>query len=222
MGAVSDSLRLVSTRLARFQGDVKGDLFTTNQQLLQIQELTGQSQRRLLELRAGLEERAQNAVPSTTPPSVPVGPPTGGATPGSAPAVPPAVAAAPAGPGPNQLFQLSLDQLRRGSAGAARAGFLDLLRQYPTSDLAGDAQFYLAESYAAEGNVVLADSAYANVVARHPTSARVPTALYKRAVAAQAANRTAEARSMFEAVVSGHPRSDEAELARERLRTLPR
>ncbi|GAC1515809.1 MAG: cell division protein CpoB [Gemmatimonadaceae bacterium] len=215
-----DSVRVVSTRVARMQGDLRGDLYGIGQQLIQVQELTGQSQRRLQELRASLDARGPETVPSPASPSVPQvrnspAPPLppAGASPPSEPSTAPA-------PGPNQLFQLSLEQLRRGSSGAARLGFQDLLRQYPTADIAGDAQFYIAESYAVEGNSAGADSAYAQVVSRFPHSSRAPTALYKRAVAQQGAGRGQAARVAFEQVIRQYPRSDEAVLARERLRAL--
>lgn len=204
LGVAHDSLRVLSARLAKFQGDVRGDLYSLGQQLIQVQELTGQSQRRLQELRASLEERSQEmAAPA---------PPTPGDTGHAAPA--------PAAPGPNQLFQLALDQLRRGSTGAARAGFQDLLSRYPTADVAPEAQFWVAESFAQEGNTAAADSVYQIVVARYPQSSRAATALYKHALVLIGAGKTQAARAALEQVVRQYPRSDEAVLARERLRTL--
>jgi tol-pal system protein YbgF len=126
----------------------------------------------------------------------------------------------PATPGPNQLYQLALDQLRRGSAGTARAGFQDLLRQYPTSDLAADAQFYIAESYASERNTAAADAAYDEVARRYPTSQRAPTAAYKRAKALVEQGNGATARPILEGLIARWPRSDEADLAQELLRTI--
>ena len=218
LGVVGDSLRVTSGRLTQFQGDVRGELFSLGQQLIQIQELTGQSQRRLQELRAGLEERAQSATPA--PSGAPgAAPAAGAATPAAPGAAAAAAAPAPGAPGPNQLYQISLDQLRRGSAAAARSGFQDLLRQYPTSDLAPDAQFYIAESWAASGSAGTADSVYQVVVQRYPTSPRAPTALYKHALALLQGGHAAEGRAALQDVVTRYPRSDEAELARERLRT---
>jgi TolA-binding protein len=106
----NDSVRSLANRVTRLQGDVRGDLFQMNQQLLQIQELSGQSQRRLQELRSSLEARQQE-VPPVAAPVTPPGTPrdTSAAAPSGAPA------SAAAAPGPNQLFQSSLDQLRRGS-----------------------------------------------------------------------------------------------------------
>ncbi len=215
----NDSVRSLSNRVTRLQGDVRGDLFQMNQQLLQIQELTGQSQRRLQELRSSLEARQQEAVPvapSTTPRDS-----AGAAAPGAQ--TPPVAAPSgpPAGsPGPNQLFQSSLDQMRRGSPASARRGFEELLRLYPTSELAGEAQFYIGEALAAEGNLAAADTAYGTVVARYSESPRAPTALYKRALLLQQRGNVALARTALNELLRRYPRSDEAQLARDRLRTM--
>jgi TolA-binding protein len=208
----NDSVRSVSARLSKLQSTVTTDHYEMGRQILQIQELTGQSQRRLQELRASLEERTQTA---SAPVAVPSGPPNG---PVSGP--PTAAAPTPGGPGPAQLFQSSLDQLRRGSATVARGGFEELVRNYPTSDDAPEAMVYIAETYAAERNQVAADSVYGLVVERYPSSPKAATALYKRALSLKAAGRTTAARTAFERVVRDYARSDEAALAREQLRTL--
>ena len=197
----NDSVRAVSARLAKLQADVANDHYEMGRQILQIQELSGQSQRRLQELRASLEERSQTAAQ-----------PTPGDTTHRA--------ATAAGPGPAQLFQSSLDQLRRGSIGVARSGFEELLRTYPTSEDAPEAMIYIAETYAAERNQVAADSVYGLVVQRYPKSPKAATALYKRALVLKSAGQNAAARALLEQVVRDFPRSDEASLAREQLRTL--
>ena len=205
LGVVNDSLRETSARLSRFQGDTKGELRSILQQLLQVQELTGQSQRRLQELRAEMESRAQQ----------PVAPPVA-AIPGDTTAVAPG---APAAPGPNQLYQLAYDQLRRASYGTARAGFEELVRLYPTSELAPDAQFYIAEAYAAEGAVAAGDSAYTQVVTKYPRTPKAATALYKLALSLARQGRKSDARSAMDRVVREYPSSDDAELARDWLRS---
>ncbi|MEP6730532.1 MAG: tetratricopeptide repeat protein [bacterium] len=194
----NDSVRMLSARLAKLQGDVQTDHYEMGRQILQIQELSGQSQRRLQELRASLEERASQpatAVPGDT----------------SKPAA--------AGPGPAQLFQSSLDQLRRGSSSVARSGFEELLRTYPNTEDAPEAMIYIGETYAKERNQVAADSVYALVIKQYPTSPKAATALYKRALSMKAAGQTAAAKVAFERIVRDFPRSDEATLAREQLRT---
>ncbi len=236
MNIVRDSLGLLSARVFKMQGDVRGDLYNVGQQLLQIQQLTGQSQQRVQELRAALEARqsdmqssnAQLGAPAPGAAGTTAVPPTstGATTPSSAsPSTRPGATTtpAPAGgatPGPNQLFQISLEQLRRGSPGAARTGLQTLLQQYPTSDLVPDAEFYLGEAYHQEGNAAGADSAYAAVVSNYPTSPRAPTALYKRALGMEEKGNVVGARGLLNDLVTRYPRSDEAALAKERLRTL--
>ncbi len=208
LGVVGDSLREVSTRLGRFQGDTRGDIRQIQQQLIQIQELTGQSQRNLQNLRAAMEASAQQ--PQAPPPVAPVPGDTSkmAAAPG-----------APAAPGPNQLYQLAQDQLRRASYGAARAGFEELLRLYPTSDLAPESMFYIAESYAAEGSPASSDSAYALVVSKYPKSTKAATALYKMGLSLARQGKKADARAAMDRVVREYPNSDDAELARDWLRS---
>jgi tol-pal system protein YbgF len=196
----NDSVRAISARLAKLQADVANEHYQMSREIIQLQELSGQSTRRLQELRGALEERA----------------------PAGAPPAPGDSARPAAAPGPGQLFQSSLDQLRRGSVGVARSGFEELLRTYPTYEDAPEAMVYIAETYAAERNQVAADSVYGLVVQRYPRSPKAATALYKRALVLRSAGQNAAARAALERIVREYPRSDEATLAREQLRTLGR
>lgn len=186
---LNDSIAAVSARLTRFRGEVQGRFSTFEEEVQRVQELAGQSQTRLQEMRAALERTA-------------------------------APASGAGAPGPAQLYQIGHDQLLRGSNAAARTAFQDLLTRFPAADSAGDAQFYIAETYAAEGNTAAADSAYGIVVRTYRRSPRAGTALYKRAVIAEGGRRTAEARRLYNEVITRFPRSDEAALARDRLTTL--
>lgn len=211
----NDSLASLSSKLTRFRSDVTTSLSSVDQQLLQVQELTGQSQRRIQEVRASLEER-QSGSAAPVPAGAAAAAGGGGA---SSAAASPAAGAAGA-PGPNQLFQVAREQLMQGSNASARQAFDDLLTRYPKSDLAADAQFYVAETYAAENNTAAADSVYARVSARYAGSPRAATAMYKRGVAAQNASKTDQARDLFNELIRKYPRSDEASLARDRIKAL--
>ena len=196
----NDSLRALSTRLSAFQANVTGGMYDMNRQLLQIQELSGQSQRRLQELRASMESRAESmsaqiptATPDTTKPA--------------------------SGPGPAQLFQIAFDQMQRGSFGVARSGFQELVDKYPTFDAVPSAQLYIGQSFAEEKNVAAADSVYQLVAAKYPQSKAAPTALYKFALSLIAQKKTAPAKAALSRIVKEYPNSDEASLARDLLRT---
>ncbi|MFM8302045.1 MAG: tetratricopeptide repeat protein [Gemmatimonadota bacterium] len=197
--ATNDTVRGISTTVIRLRGDVREDLQNVRAQLIAIQELTGQSQRRIQELRADLES---DAIEKSTAPIA--GAPIGRDT---------ARAPAPATPGPAQLYQMGQDQLRRGSGASARSAFSALLAQYPRSDLAADALYGMAEAFTAEGNAAAADSAYGQVVARYPNSDRAPTALYKRATALRVAGKGDSARELYRQIIQRYPRSEAAVLA---------
>jgi tol-pal system protein YbgF len=203
----NDSLSAVSQRLVRFQGETLGDTKKIQEMIIQVQELTGQSQRVIRELRSDIEQRAEDAAAAAA--SAPPAP--GDTTTTTRP---------PAGPGPTQLYEQGTAQLRRGSTGAARDAFSELLTRFPQSDLAPEAQYYLAETFAAERKVAEADSTYRLVATRWPNAPRTASALYKLGLSLDRQGKRTEARAALEDVVKRFPRSDEAQLARERLQEL--
>jgi TolA-binding protein len=204
VSVINDSVNAISSRLTRFRSDMSTSMASVDQQLLAIQELTGQSQRRIQEVRASLEERQGAPAPAEP-------------APGTRPADPDGAAPTP---GPNQLFQIAREQMIQGSNEAARMAFEDLLAKYPKADVADDAQFYIAETFAAEGNAPAADSVYSYVATKYAGSPRAATALYRRAGAAQKAGNNARAKTLFDELIKKYPRSDEASLARDRVKQL--
>jgi tol-pal system protein YbgF len=213
LAAVQQALAAQQAYLVQMRGDMRTDLVAVQQQLVQVQELTGQSQQRLTELRARIDERAQQPVPPLDT--------TGRAGAGAALGPPLGTSGNPAGPGRGQMYDLSLQQFRRGSLGTARLGFREFLRIFPTHERAADALFYIGESWAGES----ADSAgavYQQVVKTYPNSPRAPVALYKLGLLAEQRGDKAAARTYYARVVAGYPRSDEANLARDKLQRLGR
>ena len=207
--SLSDSVASLSSRLTRLRAETQAEVRGMRQEVNQVMEVTGQSEARLKELRSQIDARIRNPPPS--PPPAPA--PSTDTTNGTA-------APVEAAPDATELFQIGRDQLTRGGNSAARAAFTDLLNRSPDSELAPDAQFYIAEALAAEKKVAAADTAYATVTSKYPDSPRVPTALYKRGVLAQSARRTTTAKRLYNELIQRFPSSDEAELARERLRIL--
>lgn len=219
--AVSDSLSRLSSRQLSFEGDARGEFRRVNEQLIQVQQLLGQSASIVRSLRADLETAGRTAIPPSEalPPA---------AAPATTPApgrgtTPPQPAATPSAglPGPNTLYQDGMDHLRRSSYASARIAFGDLLLNYPSSDVAPEAQYLIAESYAAERNLPAAETAYAAVVSKYPESPRAPEAMYKRATIFIEQRNVAAARPLLETIVKQYPRSDVAEFAKERLASLP-
>ncbi|PYO59600.1 MAG: tol-pal system protein YbgF, partial [Gemmatimonadetes bacterium] len=203
--AVQEKVAAQQAYLVQLRGDVKTDLLAVQQQLVSVQELTGQSQQRLTELRGRLEEQARQPVPVLdTSRGGPVGP-----------------SGNPAGPGPDQMYDLAYQQYRASRYGTARLGFREFLRLFPTNDRAPDALYFIGESFAGE-NTDSAAAVYQQVVKTYPTSPRAPSALYKLGFLAEQRGDKAAARTYYARVIAVYARAPEANLARDKLQRLGR
>ena len=216
---LEDSIGALNQRMTRLRAETQADIRGMRQTVSQIAEVSGQSEARLKELRSQIDSRIKQ-VPSSP---APASPPADTLAPAPQTTTAPQTASPPpaeAGPDAEELYRIGRDQLTRGGNSAARAALADLLKRFPDSELAPDAQFLMGEAYSAERNVEAADSAYSIVVTKYPDSPRAPTALYKRGVLAQGARRTTTAKRLYNELIQKYPSSDEAELARERLRVM--
>ncbi len=193
--AIMDSINDQGTRL---RGDFSNQLVGIERQLVQIQELTGQGQQRLSELREQLRSREQVAA--------------------SAAVAGPSASTAP----PEDLFNASLAALRRGSMATARTGFEEFLRNYAQHPLAAEAQFHIGETYGEANEADRALAAFARVIELYPASARAPTALLRSGQIEVARGDRDAARTSFTRIVAAYPNSPEAPLATEQISALGR
>ncbi len=201
---IMDSLNGTRRAVGQLKGDFGTDLYNIQQQLVQLQELTGQSQQRLSELRNQLDIRgAQIQSPGPTAPG-------DSAQPQGAP-----------GASADQMYEASLAQLRRGSTSTARLGLRELLKTYPTSPRAADALYFIGQSYSTE-NPDSASAYYTQVVDGYPSSPRAGSSLYNLGLLAERRKDVAKAKDAYQRVVQKYPQSDEAALARDRLKALGR
>jgi len=201
--ALNDSINALSKRINTMRTATESDLAAMKEDVSQLQDMSGQSERQLRDMRAAVEEKTSqpDAAPRTDSTASSAGRPA-------------------SGPGPGQLLQAGRDQLLKGGNVSARAAFSELIAKYPKSDLVPEAMFYTAQAYAAERNTDAADAEYAALIVKYPSSPRVPTAMYKRALQLQASKKTAEAKRLFQEIIKRFPRSDEAALADERLQSI--
>lgn len=198
MDSISGNREIILTA----RGETARQLLAMEDQLVQIQELTGQSQRRINELRQQMESRADRI-------DEPASPGTG------------TQPATPSGNDPEQIYQLGRSQLERGNARTARQAFETLLSQHATHRLAPDAQYGIAESWIQE-DPARALREFERVQELFPSSPRAPAALYRAGVVSRDRNDNAKAREYFQRVVRGYPGSEEARAASEALGRLPR
>jgi tol-pal system protein YbgF len=102
----------------------------------------------------------------------------------------------------------------------AIAGFRDFIAANPGSDLADNAAYWVGESLFSQKKYRDAIEQFDMVVSRYPKSDKVPGALLKKGYSHLSLNERAQGIVQLQYVVHEHPNSQEAGLARQRLRQL--
>jgi len=177
-----------------------------NDDVSQIRELARQSVRGVTAARAIAEQAAAK----------PVGPPAGPLTPADSTAHAPAPVAA----GPATLLQAGNAFILQGSCRSARRSYEEILRQFPISLEAPEAQYMIGESFVScpeGGNPAAADSVYSLVTTRYLKSDFAAISLYKRAGMQTKAGKPDLARSLLQRIVCEFPKSTVFRLATDQL-----
>ncbi len=139
-----------------------------------------------------------------------------GVGPGSNPAQPAASAAPPA----DVLYNNALRDYNAGKYDLSSQEFNDYLKYYGTTDLAGNAQFYLADIEYRQGNFDAAVKDYDKVLEQYPSGQKAAAAQLKKGYALlELGQRDAGVREL-NSLIQRYPRSIEASQARDRLRRL--
>src|SRR6188768_2804579 len=148
-----------------------------------------------------------NAVPPAGGPPVAVAPPpvAGGAPPPAA------------GQSPTRMLDSAKSDYFAGQWSLALSGFEAVLRTFPRSESAAEAQFFIGETYYQQNKWREAIDAYGLLLQNHRTSGAVPDAYFKRGRAYAQTGQTDAARASWEAVVKTFPDSDAARLAKQDL-----
>ena len=118
----------------------------------------------------------------------------------------------------SKLYDASYQDLTQGKFELARQGFTEFLRRYPESALADNAQYWIGESYYSQREYVRAATEFALVAEKYPAGDKVPASMLKRAYALISLSKRAEARTLLEKLIKQYPNTNEAELAKARLR----
>lgn len=214
--ALVDSLEARRGRSLTGQGELSRRLDRLQEELGRIAALLGENQRQISRLSEQIAVAGSGGGAT--------GNAGGGGPPGGSAAGDTTAAADSAADGgqadPQGLYEASLQQFRRGAYGTARSGLQEFLSRFPEHELAPDAQFYVAESFAEAGEAEQALEAYGRVVELFPDSRRAASALYKSGRLELERGNTEDARVFFSRVVQGYPDSPEASLARDRLQSL--
>jgi tol-pal system protein YbgF len=129
---------------------------------------------------------------------------------------------APATPSidPTQTYQAAYRDYQRGNFDLAIDGFRDFLEAAPSSDMADNASYWIAESLFSQKKYREAIQQFDAVVNKYPKSDKVPGALLKKGYAYINVGERAQGVVQLQYVLHEHPRSQEASLARQKLKQL--
>jgi tol-pal system protein YbgF len=119
------------------------------------------------------------------------------------------------------LYDTAWADYTSGSWKLAVQGFQQFLSEYPKSDRADDAQFYIAESYVKLKQLPEAITAYTAVVQAYPSSDQAPEAYYRLGEVQRSLGRIEEARAAWETAARKFPDTNGGIIAKQRLDGLP-
>lgn len=228
---LTETLKLVTTRLDE-QVTVNRKAFADQKLLIDnIAETTRILRERADDTNVRLSNMAQElqslrqTVATMPPPTAAV--PTNPGDPGStdSAAQPPAggESVLPPNISPAEWFQRVMGDYAAAQYDLAIAGFEALIRNFPTSPQADDAQLLIGNSLFNQGEFKGALAAYQKVITDFPQGDQVPTAHFKVGLTYENLKDVEAARKAYELVVEKYPTSLQAHtLARNRLDALTR
>jgi tol-pal system protein YbgF len=118
------------------------------------------------------------------------------------------------------LYQNGLRDFTSGKYDLARQEFSDYIKNFPTNDLASNAQFYLGEIYYSQNDFTNAVTAYDTVLSNYPKSFKLAASMYKKGMAELELGMKASAVRDLRDVERRFPGSDEARRSAAKLREI--
>jgi len=137
--------------------------------------------------------------------------------PGQNPQLPPQGAQAPP---PDVLYNNALSDYNGAKYNLASQEFADYVKYYGNTDLAGNAQYYIADIEYKQGNYKQAVQDYDKVIEQYPSGNKASAAQLKKAYAFLNLNQRDAGVRELRALIARYPKSLEAQQARERLNSL--
>jgi len=197
----------IEERIQNTQGAVE----ESTHRLDQISQQVTKTQRDLEEVRSRV-----------TTLSAPAQPANGGGEATGELTVPASAVPSQAAPGmdPMQTYQAAYRDYQRGNFDLAIEGFRDFLSGSANSDLADNASYWIGESLFSQKKYREAIGQFDAVVNKYPKSDKVPGALLKKGYAYISVGERAQGVVQLQYVLHEHPKSQEASLARQKLKQL--
>ncbi len=116
-----------------------------------------------------------------------------------------------------QIYETAQLDLTKGNYDLAILGFTEFLKNFSNSELADNAQYWLAECHYAKEDFPQAIEQYKKLIDNYHQSDKVPNGLYKLGLCHQALKARTQANKYFKELIDRYPTSQEAKLAKEKM-----
>lgn len=117
------------------------------------------------------------------------------------------------------LFDAGVNAFNARRYQEAQRSFTDFLKNYPSHNLAAEAQFYLAECHFQRNEFAEAALAYDKLITAYPKASQLPGAYLKQGISFSKLNEKAAARDRMQGLIRKYPNSPEAARAKTFLKT---
>jgi tol-pal system protein YbgF len=114
------------------------------------------------------------------------------------------------GESPEALYERSNENLLRRQFAEAEAGFSNFLQKYPDHGLAGAAQYWLGETFYAQGDFKRAAASFLQGYKKYPKSRRAPDSLLKLGISLNRLGQGEQACAAYAAVSAEYPKAVDA------------
>lgn len=118
---------------------------------------------------------------------------------------------------PDRIYSATFNDYLMGNYSLAVNGFQDFLANFPNSEYADNAAYYLGDCYLKQDRLELAVQAFDQVINLYPKGDKTPVAYYKMAQALQELQRLDQAIDTLKRLQKLFPNAPEARLAEEDL-----
>ncbi len=123
-------------------------------------------------------------------------------------------------PPENKIYRLAKQAFDQGDSAAARKNFEELIRRFPKSERADNAQFWIGEIYYREKWYEKAILEYQKVIENYPKGNKVPASLLKQGLAFSNLGDKSNSRLILEELIKKYPKSNEAKIAKDKVKDL--
>ncbi|MDO9566409.1 MAG: tol-pal system protein YbgF [Candidatus Desulfaltia sp.] len=118
----------------------------------------------------------------------------------------------------DEIYASAKQAFDHGDLEAAREEFQRIIKQYPKSQHADNAQFWIGEIYYREKWYEKAILEYQKVIEKYPKGNKAPASFLKQGLAFLNLGEKANARLILEELILKYPKSNEADIAKKKLK----